>query len=84
MDNLFPADYSKPFFQSPARHAVPALAWTVAEVPAPGPEIELFYVETSPTQGKLYRWFRSAFVPEGGRAEYWAQIREDALPPEAA
>lgn len=84
MDSLFPADYSKPFFQSSACFAVPALAWAVAEVPAPDPGIELFYVQTYPIQGRLYRWYRRAFIPEGGRVEYWAQVREDDPPPEAA
>lgn len=82
MDSLFPADYSKPFFQSSARFAVPALAWAVAEVPAP--EFELFYVQTYAVQGKLYRWFRRAFIHEGGRVEYWAQLRESDPPLEAA
>lgn len=82
MDSLFPADYSRPFFQSSARFAIPKLAWTVAEVQAPDPGIELLYVETYAIQGRLFRWYRRAFIPEGGRVEYWAQERED--PQEAA
>ncbi len=73
MTDEISADMAAPFYQCRTKTAEPEMVFAVE--PCAAPTCELFYVLTRVVDrdGYLYRWFRPAYIRQGGQVEFWAQ-----------